>query len=100
MSRAKCETRVGQRLRGLSLDDPAPPLDTPEVVGGLKTRLFDGPKSIGSLWVQCFISLQADLEGLAGLRSPNPRLDVFPAHGALPTKGAQSLACNDSSATI
>ena len=27
-----------------------PPLDTPEVVGGPKTRLLEGPKSIGSLW--------------------------------------------------
>ena len=26
-----------------------PPLDTP-LVGGLKTRLFEGPESIGSLW--------------------------------------------------
>ena len=38
----------GSRLR-LSMEDPSP-LDTPEVVGGLKTRLFEGPKSIGSLW--------------------------------------------------
>ena len=29
-----------------SMEDPTPPLDTPEVVGGLKTRLFQGPKSI------------------------------------------------------
>ena len=36
----------------LSMEDPTTPLDTPEVVGGLKTRLFEGPKSIGSLWVR------------------------------------------------
>ena len=41
-----------QRLLGLSMEDPTPPLDTPEVVGGLKTRLFEGPKSLGSLWVE------------------------------------------------
>ena len=41
---------VTQRLLGLSTEDPTPPLDTPEAVGGLKTRLFEGPKSIGSLW--------------------------------------------------
>ena len=40
-----------QRLLGLSMEDPTTPLDTPEVVGGLKTRLFEGPKSTGSLWV-------------------------------------------------
>ena len=33
-----------QRLLGLSMEDPTPPLDTPEVVGVLKTRLFEGPK--------------------------------------------------------
>ena len=37
-----------QRL-GLSMEDPSRTLETPEVVGGLKTRLFEGPKSIGSL---------------------------------------------------
>ena len=42
---------VSQRLLGLSMKDPTPPIHTPEVVGGLKTRLFEGPKSIGSLWV-------------------------------------------------
>ena len=40
-----------QRLLGLSMEDPTPTLHTLEVVGGLKTRLFEGPKSIGSLWV-------------------------------------------------
>ena len=43
-----------QRLLGLSMEDPAPPLDTPlRCLGpGLKTRLFEGPKSIEiwSLW--------------------------------------------------
>ena len=32
------------------MEDPTPPLDTPEVFGGLKTRLFEGPKLIGSVW--------------------------------------------------
>ena len=41
-----------QRLLGLSMEDPTPPLDTPEVVGGIKTWLFEGPKSIGSFWVR------------------------------------------------
>ena len=31
--------------------DPTPPLDTRDVFGGLKTRLFEGPKLIGSVWV-------------------------------------------------
>ena len=35
-----------QRLLGLSMENPTPPLDTPEVFGGLKTRLFEGPKLI------------------------------------------------------
>ena len=30
----------------LSMEDPTPPVDTPVVVGGLKTRLLEGPKSI------------------------------------------------------
>ena len=31
----------------LSMEDPTPPLDTPKnMVGGLKTRLCEGPKSI------------------------------------------------------
>ena len=47
----KNSKHISQRLLGLSTEDPAPPLDTPEAVGGLKTRLFEGPKSIGSLWV-------------------------------------------------
>ena len=34
------------------MEDPTPPLDTP--VRGLKTRLFEGPKSIRSLWVRIF----------------------------------------------
>ena len=42
---------ITQRLLGLSMEDPTPPLDTPEVFGGLKTRLFEGPKLIGSVWV-------------------------------------------------
>ena len=28
-----------------------PPLDTPEVFGGLQTGVFEGPAYIGSLWV-------------------------------------------------
>ena len=32
------------------MEDPTPPLDTAEVFRGLKTWLFEGPKSIGSLW--------------------------------------------------
>ena len=28
------------------MEDPTPPLDTPEVFGGLKTWLFEGPKYI------------------------------------------------------
>ena len=34
-----------QRLLGLSVEDATTPLDTPEVVGDLKTRLFEGPGS-------------------------------------------------------
>ena len=34
------------------MEDPTPPLETLEMVGGLKTKLFEGPKSIGSLWVR------------------------------------------------
>ena len=41
-----CDT---QTLLGLSMEDPTPPLDIPEVVRGLKTWLFEGPKCIGSL---------------------------------------------------
>ena len=41
-----------QRLLGLS-KDPTSPLGTPEMLGGLKTCLFEGPKFIGSLWVTC-----------------------------------------------
>ena len=41
-----------QRLLGLSMEDPTPPLDTPEGSWGLKTRKVEGPKSIGSLWVR------------------------------------------------
>ena len=37
------KTSLPKRLLGLSMEDPTPPLDTPEVVGGLKTRLFEGP---------------------------------------------------------
>ena len=40
----------GSWLR-LSMEDLTP-LDTPEVFGGLKTWLFEGPKYVGSLWVQ------------------------------------------------
>ena len=36
----------------LSMEDPTPPLDTPKVVGGLEARLFEGPKSIRSLWAE------------------------------------------------
>ena len=32
-----------QRLPGLSMEDPTPPLDTPEVFGVLKTWVFEGP---------------------------------------------------------
>ena len=32
------------------MQDPTPPLDTPEVLRGLKAWLFEGPKYIGSLW--------------------------------------------------
>ena len=32
-----------QRLLGLSMEDPTP-MDTPEVFGGIKTWLFEGPK--------------------------------------------------------
>ena len=35
----------------LSMEDPIPALDTPEVVGVSKHRLFEGPTTIGSLWV-------------------------------------------------
>ena len=42
---------VAQRLPEISMEDPTHPLDTPEVFGGLKTWLFEGPKYIGSLWV-------------------------------------------------
>ena len=35
-----------QRLLGLSTEDLTLPLDIPKVVVGLKTRLFEGPKSI------------------------------------------------------
>ena len=38
------------------MEDPTPPLDTPEVVGGLKARVFEGTKSIGSLWAGMLIS--------------------------------------------
>ena len=34
-------------------------LDTPEVFGGLKTWLFEGPKYIGSLWVGMDLSVGA-----------------------------------------
>ena len=34
---------MAQRLLGLSMEDPTPPLDTPEVFGGLKAWLFEGP---------------------------------------------------------
>ena len=43
--------RGSDRLR-LSMEDPGPPLDTPKVVRGPKTWLFEGLKSIGSLWVE------------------------------------------------
>ena len=43
-----------QRVPGLSMEDPTPQLDNPEVVGDLKTWL-SGPKSIGSLWVAIFL---------------------------------------------
>ena len=33
------------------MEDPTFPLDTPEVFGGLKTWLFEGPEYIGSFWV-------------------------------------------------
>ena len=35
-----------KNLLNLSIQDPTPPLDAPEVVGDLKTWLFEGPKSI------------------------------------------------------
>ena len=34
-----------QRLLGLFMEDPTPPLQIPEVFGGLKTWLFEGPTS-------------------------------------------------------
>ena len=43
-----CFFSPAQRLLGLSMEDPTPPLDTPEVFGGLKTRLFEGAKLIES----------------------------------------------------
>ena len=39
--------------------------DTPEVFGGLKTRLFEGPKLIGSVWVRKMqATLQVSKQGL------------------------------------
>ena len=41
-----CGVSNAQRLLGLAMEDPNPPLETLEVVGGLKTKLVEGPKSI------------------------------------------------------
>ena len=45
---------VTQTLLGLPMEDPDPPLDTPEVFWGVKTWLFEGPASIGSVWEGSF----------------------------------------------
>ena len=45
------------------MEDPTPPVETPRksVVGGLKTRLFEGSKSIGSLWAFNFLDSKIHL---------------------------------------
>ena len=58
-----------QRLLGLSMEDPTPPLDTPELVGGLKTRLCEGPK-FRSLWVAN--GLEALFAEFSGASFSNP----------------------------
>ena len=49
-------------------------LCTPELVGGLKTSLFEGPKSIGSLWEQVVQPT---------LTVPNPKRQRMEAGGRL-----------------
>ena len=54
----------------LAMEDPDPPLDTPEGFWGLKTWMFEGPKSIGSLWVpKKFINVQEFRERVSGMTS-------------------------------
>ena len=72
---------------GLSMEDPTPPLDTPEVVGGLKTRLVEGAKSIGRLWKSglactpcCKAQYVDDSLGLlATCQAPCPFRDSLPS---------------------
>ena len=57
---------------GLSMEDPTPPLDTPlRWLGpGLKTRFFEGPKSLGS-------------QPLGSLRVKHMRHGAFPSQNSL-----------------